>query len=145
MKGYRTLAVNALSLVIILCGWDQITQYVSPEILAAILAIANALLRLITSTPVGQGVAKVVLVALLVAPLAGCALGDQLIIPSKMSAEQLKEWAKVKDATLGCAKGTYAGANILATWANVDKGIPAGVTIGDDCKITFDSKTPVAP
>lgn len=72
MKGYRTLIVNALSLLIIILGWDQLTQYVSPEVIAAGLAIANALLRLITSTPVGQGVAKVGLVALLAVSLTGC-------------------------------------------------------------------------
>jgi hypothetical protein len=65
----------------------------------------------------------------------GC--GNQLMQPQNMSPEQLTAWAKVKDATLGCAKGMYAGVSVLATYANIDKGIPAGVTIDTDCKITF--------
>jgi hypothetical protein len=67
--------------------------------------------------------------------LAGC--GGQLIQPQNMSPEQLTAWAKVKDATLGCARGLYAGVSVVATYANIDKGIPAGVTIDTDCKITF--------
>jgi hypothetical protein len=65
----------------------------------------------------------------------GCA--GQLMQPQNMTPEQLTAWAKVKDATLGCAKGMYAGVSVLATYANIDKGIPAGVTIDTDCKITF--------
>lgn len=67
--------------------------------------------------------------------VAGCA--GQLIQPQNMTPEQLTAWAKVKDATLGCAKGLYAGVSVVATYANIDKGIPAGVTIDTDCKITF--------
>ncbi len=59
-----------------------------------------------------------------------------------MTSEQLAAWAKIKDATVGCAKGAYAGANVTATRANVDKGIPAGITIKDSCEISFDSKPP---
>ena len=86
---------------------------------------------------------RLILCVLVCVLCVGCA--GQLMQPQNMSADQLKAWALVKDATLGCAKGTYAGANVLATWANIDKGIPAGVTIGEDCKITFDSKKPTTP
>lgn len=112
MKGYRTLAVNALSLVIILCGWDQITQYVSPEILAAILAIANALLRLITSTPVGQGVAKVVVLLLLVVPVVGCS--GLALLNQDNTAEQTRAILERQNAR-GCIY-FYGSA---APWATV--------------------------
>lgn len=72
------------------------------------------------------------------------ACGGQLIQPQNMSPEQLAAWAKVKDATLGCAKGMYAGVTVTATYANIDKGIPAGVSIDENCKITFDSKKGVS-
>ena len=75
------------------------------------------------------------IVLLSVLLLSGCA--SQLLQPSQMTPEQLAAWAKVKDATMGCAQGTYAGARVVATWANVDKGIPSGITIDTDCKITF--------
>lgn len=50
-----------------------------------------------------------------------------------MNAEQLKEWAKVKDANVTCVRAVYAGAIITMVSISVDKGIPAGVQIDDSC------------
>jgi hypothetical protein len=54
-----------------------------------------------------------------------------------MSADQLKEWVKVKDANATCVRGVYAGALFTAVSVSVDKGIPAGVTIDENCKATI--------
>ena len=62
--------------------------------------------------------------------------------PMGMSPEQIKEWAKVKDLSGYCIKGTYAGANVYASGVNIDKGIPSGMTIKDDCSIVV---TPPSP
>jgi hypothetical protein len=78
---------------------------------------------------------RLIILTLVFVLVTGCA--GQLIQPQNMTPEQLTAWAKVKDATLGCAKGLYAGVSVVATYANIDKGIPAGVTIDTDCKITF--------
>lgn len=67
--------------------------------------------------------------------LTGCA---SQFGPAGMSPEQMREWAKVKDASLYCIKATYAGANILTTGFNIDKGLlPTGVTVNDSCETTF--------
>ncbi len=71
--------------------------------------------------------------------LAGCAS-----LPyASMTAEQIEALAKVKDATLTCVSGVYAGATVRAIYLNIDKGIPAGVTVTEDCKLTFDAKPAV--
>lgn len=58
MKGYKTLAVNAATVVLMalltwVAGVDW-TQYVSPSWAMIILGAANMGLRLITTTPVGK-------------------------------------------------------------------------------------------
>jgi hypothetical protein len=71
--------------------------------------------------------------------LGGCATGMGV---TGMSAAQLAEFAKIKDSTLTCVKGVYAGVTITATFVNVDKGIPAGATVKDSCEINFSVPAP---
>lgn len=83
-----------------------------------------------------------VLIALLVS---GCATGLGV---TTMTPEQLAEFAKIKDSTVTCVKGIYAGVTVTATFLNVDsvKAAPGGVTVRDDCSITFTGKpTPTTP
>ena len=59
MKGYRTLLVNILALVLPVLEMTEITSAVPDEFLpyyAILLATANVILRLMTTTPVGQKV-----------------------------------------------------------------------------------------
>jgi len=67
--------------------------------------------------------------------LGGCAFGM-----SQMTPEQLAALAKDKNASVTCFSGMYAGANINMLFLNTDKGVPAGVTIENGCKTTFDSR-----
>ena len=62
--------------------------------------------------------------------------------PMGMTPEQIKEWAKVKDLSGYCVKGTYAGANVYASGVNIDKGIPSGMVIKESCEIVV---TPPSP
>ena len=66
--------------------------------------------------------------------LAGCAGPFGL---TGMSSSQLKELARVKDAGVTCVWAVYAGVMIKMISINVDKGIPAGVKIGDQCEASF--------
>lgn len=76
--------------------------------------------------------------------MAGCAgfspLGNNA---AGMSAEQLKEWVKDKDA--GCSKitGVYMGATFTAVSVHSDKGIPPGagsVEISPDCSVKIQAE-----
>lgn len=86
------------------------------------------------------------LVLLLALLLAGC---SALINPTVgMTPEQLKEFAKIKDA--GCSKivGVYMGATFTAISVSVDKGIPPGagsVKIDDNCGTTITAEPKAAP
>lgn len=75
--------------------------------------------------------AVIVLAAL---PLGGCAGPFGF---TGMNAEQIKEWAKIKDANVTCVRGVYAGAIVTAISISVDKAIPAGVTVDADCKASL--------
>lgn len=66
--------------------------------------------------------------------LAGCAGPFGL---TGMSVDQLREWAKIKDANVTCVRGVYAGAIVTAIAISVDKAIPAGVTVDADCKASL--------
>lgn len=83
---------------------------------------------------------RVLMLVLILALLSGCATGMGV---TGMSASQLTEFAKIKDSTLTCVKGMYAGVTIVATFVNVDKGIPAGAVVKDSCEITFSVPAPV--
>ena len=76
----------------------------------------------------------------LVFALAGCVTGGSLPAnPEKMSAEQLKEWVKDKNANAGClvANTPYGKGN--SVFLALDKGIVVNgtVTIKDNCEITI--------
>ena len=124
---YRTAIMLALGFVQALIGivaheynpdgTPAVTAYVPPGTIAKILPL--------------------ILVALI---LPGCATGMGV---TGMSASQLTEFAKIKDSTLTCVKGMYAGVTIVATFVNVDKGIPAGAVVKDSCEITFTVPAPV--
>jgi hypothetical protein len=80
------------------------------------------------------------LLLVLACVLAGCgplAIGG-------MSADQLKEFAKIKDANATCVRGVYAGAIITITTVNADKGVPSGITIKESCEVIFNT-VPVPP
>jgi hypothetical protein len=66
--------------------------------------------------------------------LGGCAFGMVQMTP-----EQLEAMAKNREASIACFDGTYAGAKIKMLFVNADKGVPAGVSVGDDCKLTLDT------
>ena len=54
-----------------------------------------------------------------------------------MKADELRELAKIKDASMTCVRGVYAGALVTITTINVDKGIPSGITVKDSCEVIF--------
>lgn len=70
-----------------------------------------------------------VAVLLLVIPLTGCA--------AHMNPDQLREYVKIKDASVYCFTGTYAGAKVNGLAISADKGVPAGVQIDSECKASF--------
>lgn len=52
MKGWRTVAFNVLSFLLVVLGWDQLTQWVSGEVIAEAVALVNFLLRFVTDTTI---------------------------------------------------------------------------------------------
>jgi hypothetical protein len=76
---------------------------------------------------------KYILLALVLL-LGGCATGLGM---AGMSPEQLAAYAKIKDASAMCVKGMYAGVTVTTTAVNIDKGIPSGMTVKDNCEISF--------
>jgi hypothetical protein len=62
----------------------------------------------------------------------------------EMTADQIKAATAAKEAAATCITATYAGAKATTIMVNVDRGVPSGIAIDENCKITFDSK-PVAP
>ena len=57
--------------------------------------------------------------------------------PTKMSAEQLREWAKDKNANIAC--GTMMsnlGRGVMVTVV-LDKGVAYNVSVDPECKITI--------
>lgn len=59
-----------------------------------------------------------------------------------MKADELRELAKIKDASMTCVRGVYAGALVTITTINVDKGIPSGITIKESCEVVFSTTPP---
>ena len=82
---------------------------------------------------------KSLVFALLIPALAGCAIPGSV---TGMSAEQLREFAKIKDAAVTCVYGMYAGANVKAVFISADKGVPASITLKDNCDTTFSATQP---
>ena len=53
MKGWRTIAVFALSGVVYLLAWDQLANVISPKYIAVATTVVGIAMRFITSTPIG--------------------------------------------------------------------------------------------
>jgi hypothetical protein len=80
--------------------------------------------------------------------MGGCVTGGTLPAnPSKMSAEQLKEWVKDKNANAGClvANTPYGKGN--SVFLALDKGIVVNgtITIKDNCEIVIQNAPAAAP
>jgi hypothetical protein len=54
MKGWKTIAINVLTLIVTVAAWPQVIALVDPQYLMAVMALANMGLRYITTTPIGQ-------------------------------------------------------------------------------------------
>lgn len=54
MKGWRTIVGFALTGVLYLLGWDQITQVIPAQYLAVATTVVGVALRFVTNTPVGS-------------------------------------------------------------------------------------------
>lgn len=78
---------------------------------------------------------------LLLLLLTGCS-ASMPVDPSKMSPEQLHEWAKDKNAYVTCASTKNMSGNITVMSANLDKGtVVAGtMSISPDCTTTITSE-----
>lgn len=78
-----------------------------------------------------------VLLALVLAVIAGCV--SLPADPTKMSAEQLKEWAKDKNANISCGSTISTLGKFGVVTVVIDKGlVPNGsVTVDADCKVTI--------
>lgn len=76
-----------------------------------------------------------VITALLALALAGCAQFDL----SRMTPEQLREYAKMKDASIACVIANSPYGKGTGLYVNLDKAvIPAGsLTVDDACKVTI--------
>lgn len=60
--------------------------------------------------------------------LAALALTGCTAAAGQMTPEQLHEWAKVKDAHVGCMQITSGYVNSSTIWANADKGVVGKVS-----------------
>lgn len=87
---------------------------------------------------------RLALLVVLALMLVGCATGAGV---TGMSPDQIKEFAKLKDSTVTCVRGVYAGVTVTATYLNVDsvKNSPTGLLVDDNCKITFSNIKQTTP
>lgn len=78
-----------------------------------------------------------VILFLVLAVIAGCV--SLPADPTKMSAEQLKEWAKDKNANISCGSTISTLGKFGVVSVVIDKGlVPNGsVTVDADCKVTI--------
>lgn len=53
-KGWKTMAVNGLTLVVAITAWPQVVELVDPQVLLFISAGANMVLRYFTTTSIGE-------------------------------------------------------------------------------------------
>ena len=52
VQGYKTIFIAILSFVVYALGWDQLVSYVDPQVIAIAGAVAMAILRFLTTSPV---------------------------------------------------------------------------------------------
>lgn len=114
------------------------TSYVAPNKWAIMVCVLGGLLaavRKIQAHRAPAPVVKILLLGALMLGLTGCA-GLSSIPFDKMSAEAIKEVAKIKDAGITCVSlGTPWGRQ-SAIFINVDRGVitSGAVTVDPDCK-----------
>lgn len=75
--------------------------------------------------------------------LGGCAAGGTMLAdPTKMTPEQLKEFAKLKEANVWCvvANTPYGKGSSVAV--NTDKNVAGTLTVDDACKVTYTAPAP---
>lgn len=53
-KGWRTVLVNGLTIIVAAAAWPEVVQLVDPQVLLLLSAGSNVLLRLLTTTKVGS-------------------------------------------------------------------------------------------
>ena len=53
-KGWKTMVVNGLTLVVAITAWPEVVALVDPQVLLFISAGANMVLRYFTTTSVGK-------------------------------------------------------------------------------------------
>ena len=87
---------------------------------------------------------RLILCVLVCVLCVSCATGAGV---TGMSPDQIKEFAKLKDSTVTCVRGVYAGVTVTATYLNVDsvKNSPTGLLVDDNCKITFSNIKQTTP
>jgi hypothetical protein len=100
MKGWKTLLMNGVSIAILLFTWEGIGELIDPRYAALGLAVANAILRFFTTTPVGSASQVKGLAVLLPLLLAGCATDSALRDFTAADARQAQEWAQADGDTL---------------------------------------------
>ncbi len=78
-KGWRTIGANLTAGLAFFHTWDQLTQWVSPQMIAEGVVFVNLLLRLITTTPVGGAKVKKLILAFLMCLLPLSAMPTQAL------------------------------------------------------------------
>lgn len=54
MKGWRTIAINVLTFLVAMFGWEDLTKFLDPQQIVLGAAVVNMALRWVTTTAVGQ-------------------------------------------------------------------------------------------
>lgn len=124
------------------------TSYVTPNKWAILVCLAGGLLAAVRKVQAHRAspVVRSLLLGALMLGLTGCA-GLNSIPFDKMSAEAIKEVAKIKDAGITCVSlGTPWGRQ-SALFLNVDKGVitSGAVTVDPDCKASVTNTPPAKP
>lgn len=110
--------------------------------------VSYAASHLVTNVVEKLGGGKLVVLAGLSLLLGGCG-GLKPIDYVAMTPEQIREFAKIKDASIMCIIANTPYGKATAVYANVDKGVASNgsVTVDDQCKtsITNTIPAPAAP
>ena len=126
------------------------TTYVAPNKWAILVCVGGGLLAAVRKVQAHRAlspVVKTLLLGALVLGLTGCAGLFPNVQIEKMTAEQIKEVAKIKDAGVTCVSlGTPWGRQ-SALFVNLDKGVIASgaVTVDPDCKASITNAPAPAP
>ncbi len=52
MTGWKTIAIAVVQFLVFAFGWEQLTEYLDPQIIAIVAAVLMAVLRFLTTTSV---------------------------------------------------------------------------------------------